>query len=264
MHVYVVTNLRNGKQYIGAEKGNDPKYWGSGRLIKEAIEKEGKENFKKEVLTDDIDNWDACLEVEESIISQLEKDVLVPNGYNMKIHSFPPPVESQREGGKISGKKAYELGIGIHAPGMAIIYGKIGGKIGGKRVHELYPGRQSKIGKRVHELYPEMAMENGKIGGKIATELKLGIHAPGMQSKGGKKAGKKSYELKLGIHDPANKEKVKEGGKIVGRMNKELKRGFCAPGVSSRGGKIGGRNKARILFEIDGIIQQTTLGSILK
>ena len=50
--VYKVTNILNGKYYIGVHKSKDPcdSYMGSGKAIKEAIKKYGKENFVKEML----------------------------------------------------------------------------------------------------------------------------------------------------------------------------------------------------------------------
>jgi group I intron endonuclease len=48
--VYLTTNLVNGKKYIGSHKDNNPAYLGSGVLLKQAIKKYGKENFKRELL----------------------------------------------------------------------------------------------------------------------------------------------------------------------------------------------------------------------
>lgn len=50
MEIYKITNLLNGKIYIGQSKYRNPKYFGSGTLISKAKQKYGKENFKKEIL----------------------------------------------------------------------------------------------------------------------------------------------------------------------------------------------------------------------
>jgi hypothetical protein len=50
MHIYKITNKINGKWYIGKHNGTDPNYFGSGKLLKKAVEKYGKDNFDRIIL----------------------------------------------------------------------------------------------------------------------------------------------------------------------------------------------------------------------
>jgi len=50
MIVYKITNLINGRFYVGQDKYNNPNYYGSGKILKQALKKYGKENFTKEIL----------------------------------------------------------------------------------------------------------------------------------------------------------------------------------------------------------------------
>jgi hypothetical protein len=50
MEIYKITNLLNSKIYIGKDVSSDPKYYGSGVIINNAIKKYGIENFLKEVI----------------------------------------------------------------------------------------------------------------------------------------------------------------------------------------------------------------------
>lgn len=81
-YIYKTTNLINQKQYIGKHYGElNDSYLGSGKLIKKAIEKYGKENFKKEILYIAKDNDEANIKEKEFIkIYNAVKDA---NFYNL-------------------------------------------------------------------------------------------------------------------------------------------------------------------------------------
>jgi len=64
MVIYKVTNLINNKIYIGQDSKNKQNYFGSGKIIKKAINKYGIQNFKKEIL-------EICSSVDE--LNQAEK-----------------------------------------------------------------------------------------------------------------------------------------------------------------------------------------------
>ena len=48
--IYKTTNLINSKIYIGKTTRQDPNYFGSGKIIKRAINKYGIDKFKKEII----------------------------------------------------------------------------------------------------------------------------------------------------------------------------------------------------------------------
>lgn len=50
MVIYETINLINGKRYIGQDANDNPNYLGSGKNLKKAIEKYGRENFQKIIL----------------------------------------------------------------------------------------------------------------------------------------------------------------------------------------------------------------------
>lgn len=82
--IYKITNKLNGKIYIGkhqTENPNDP-YYGSGKAIKDAIRKHGKENFIKEILFD-FDTEDAMNLKERELIT--EEFVAREDTYNLGV-----------------------------------------------------------------------------------------------------------------------------------------------------------------------------------
>ena len=85
-YTYMVTNNINGKVYVGSHswkgEGLDLNYYGSGKIIKQAIEKYGKENFQVEVLYY-YDTVEECRQDEERILTEYNvRDC--PYSYNIK------------------------------------------------------------------------------------------------------------------------------------------------------------------------------------
>ena len=94
MLIYKTTNLVNGKIYVGKDGHGNDNYLGSGTILKQAIKKYGRNNFKKETLeVCDGSNW---VEREIYWISKLDarnKDV----GYNIAEGGENPPLHKGKE-----------------------------------------------------------------------------------------------------------------------------------------------------------------------
>lgn len=81
-YIYKITNLCNGKVYIGMHrtKSLDDGYMGSGKLLKVAIKKYGKENFQKEIL-EIFDNEEDMILKEKELVT--DEFVLSEDNYNI-------------------------------------------------------------------------------------------------------------------------------------------------------------------------------------
>jgi group I intron endonuclease len=78
--IYITTNLKNGKQYVGSHAGDiNDSYLGSGKILLYALKKHGRENFKREILEVCDPNYNLLLE--EKYIKKY--NTLKPNGYNI-------------------------------------------------------------------------------------------------------------------------------------------------------------------------------------
>jgi len=98
MYVYETTNLVNGKKYIGvcvnSDEGKRRRYLGSGKLLKLAIKKYGKENFSKRILKE-FDDKVSARAYERELIEELDA-IDDPTYYNLVAGGF---------GGSIKGGK---------------------------------------------------------------------------------------------------------------------------------------------------------------
>lgn len=83
-YTYKTTNLINSKVYYGVHKTDnlDDGYLGSGKLLKQAIKKYGKENFKKEIL-EFYSSFEEALKAEEALITP--EMLLDEMCYNVKL-----------------------------------------------------------------------------------------------------------------------------------------------------------------------------------
>lgn len=82
--VYKITNLKNDKIYIGTHQTNnlDDGYMGSGTVICNAVNKHGKENFKKEILHF-LDSKEEMYLKEKEIVN--EEFLLREDTYNLRL-----------------------------------------------------------------------------------------------------------------------------------------------------------------------------------
>ncbi len=86
--VYKTTNLINNKFYVGVHKNNNRNYIGSGKLLKQAIKKYGRENFKRETLKEFSSEQDAYGYEKELVNEEMINNPLC---YNLVEGGGNPP-----------------------------------------------------------------------------------------------------------------------------------------------------------------------------
>ena len=112
--IYKITNLINGKYYIGRHATDDvnDNYMGSGIAIRNAIEKYGLEHFVKEIIAE-ADSREELWKLEKEIVN--DSVVKDDKSYNMayggkhyfdglKKYNMDAFIEHQRNAGQIGGK----------------------------------------------------------------------------------------------------------------------------------------------------------------
>jgi group I intron endonuclease len=83
-YLYKITNLVNNKIYVGVHKTKDLNdgYMGSGKIIQQAIQKYGLQNFEK-IILETFDTYEEALKKEYQIVNEefLSRD----NTYNLRV-----------------------------------------------------------------------------------------------------------------------------------------------------------------------------------
>jgi hypothetical protein len=81
MYIYKITNIINGRWYIGKHNGSNPNYMGSGKILKQAYKKYGLENFEKTIL--ETCNSEEQLNLREEYWIFSTGATTDPNSYNL-------------------------------------------------------------------------------------------------------------------------------------------------------------------------------------
>ena len=112
-YLYKITNLVNGKIYVGVHKAKsmDDGYMGSGKVIKSAIEKYGLENFRKDIL-ETFENAEAMYAREKEVVN--DEFLLREDVYNLRRGGNGGFDYINSQGKNVTFKKQWELDPTLH------------------------------------------------------------------------------------------------------------------------------------------------------
>jgi len=212
MNVYKIKNLKTDMQYVGVKLKDHPNYFGSGRLIIEAIKEFGKENFVKEILytipgEKRSADWEELKEIESQFI--LSFGTLYPDGYNKVVITGPVTLEQCTKGRKTQKR----LGIGFYNPEVQAkamasqkkngtgCYNPVKGGLAAAKIMRENGTGMFDLEWHKKGLGPASQKKNG-----------TGIYDPVARAKGNRKAHKIMREKKIGVYDPAWHEEKKRLG----------------------------------------------------
>lgn len=158
--VYITTNLLNGKKYLGKCSHKKPHYLGSGIALKSAIEKYGKQNFKRDILYE-VNTLDEAAELEKKL--SLEWNVVDDSSwYNLKVGgdggSVRGKIKSEETKKKISENRKGKLS---QKGKLNHFYGKKHTKEWAENHSKLLKGRKGKTGDE-HALSKSVIFTNEK------------------------------------------------------------------------------------------------------
>lgn len=234
-YIYMTTNLINGKMYIGQKKSTNflkERYLGSGSLLRKAVKKYGKENFKVEMLCE-CDSKEELDEMEIYFIKQFDAK------NNDNFYNLTPGGESGVGGPKFKGHKHTEESKKKISEGNKGANNKFFGKHHNEETKKIMREKAKKR-KPVSQETREKLSKIHK-GVKFTEEHKRKI-SEAQKGQNGNNYGKKlSKETKSKISNTVSNQIWMNDGNRSYRINKELvdeyiKKGFLLGRLSFKKG----------------------------